>query len=58
MQAELNLARRRAHGIDKTERRICNIVVGVPITGDVEDIEEISPETEHMLLFPNVKVLE
>lgn len=58
MQAELNLPRWRTHGTDQTPRTVINPIVGVPIAGNVEDVEEIRPEAEDVLLFPHMEVFE
>ena len=50
MQAELNLPRWRTHGTDQPPRTVVDTTVGIPVAGNIEDIEEISPETENMLL--------
>ena len=57
MQAQLDLACRRAHAADLTEGGILHVVVGIPVAGDVEDVEEVSAETDD-LFTPDVKVLE
>lgn len=57
MQTELNLPRGRAHGTDQAPGTVVNPIVGVPIAGNVEDVEEIRPEAEYMLLLPQVEVL-
>ena len=58
VQAKLYLPGRRAHAVDQAETAVIYVVVGVPIAGDVEDVEKISAETEDMILFPAVKVFE
>lgn len=57
MQAELNLSRWRSHGTDQAKRTVVYTTVGVPVAGNVKDVEEVSAETEHMLLFPQMEVL-
>jgi hypothetical protein len=57
MQAELNLSRGRSHGTDQAKRTVVYTTVGVPVADNVEDVEEVGPETEDMLLFPQMEVL-
>src|SRR5579864_1808377 len=58
MQAELNLSRRRSHGTDQAPRTVVNTAVGVPVADNVEDVKEVGSESKHMLLVPQMEVLE
>ena len=57
MQAELYLPRGGAHAADLAEAAIANIIVWVSIAGNIENVEKISSEAEH-LFVPEVEVLE
>src|SRR5579863_1163794 len=58
MQAQLDLTRRGTNAGDLPEVAVLDVVVGVSVAGDVEDIEEVSAEAEHMLFLIQVKILE
>ena len=58
MQAELYLSWGRAYPADLTEIAVGYSVVGISVAGDVENIEEVGPEADHVLLAPDVEVLE
>src|SRR5579862_8846433 len=57
VQAQLHLARRGTNAGDLPEVTVLNVVIGISVAGDVEDIEEVSAETKYMLL-PDVEVFE
>lgn len=57
MQAELYLPRGGAYAADLAEAAIANIIVWVSIAGNIENVEKISSEAEH-LFVPEVEVLE
>src|SRR5579864_2301980 len=63
MQAQLNLPRRRTHAgyqPKAAQRRVrvevAYLVVGIPIAGDIEDVEKVSAESEHLPLAPQVEI--
>jgi hypothetical protein len=37
---------------------VLNRVIGVSVARNIENIEEVSPETKNMLLFPQMEVFE
>src|ERR1700685_41568 len=58
MQAELNLPRRRTHAADQAEAAVGYVVIRVSVARYIEDIEEVSPEAQHMRFTLQMKVLE
>jgi hypothetical protein len=58
VQAQLDLARRGTNAGDQTKAAVAYVVIGVSVARYVEDIEEVSPEAEHMIFLPQVKILE
>ena len=56
MQAKLNLPYTRTHVADLPEVAVGNSVIRVAVTGDIEEVEEISAETKHMLFAPRSDV--
>src|SRR5579862_6730871 len=57
MQAQLDLTRRGTNAGDLPEATVVYVVIGVPVAGDVEDVEKVGAKTEYML-FPDVEVFE
>ena len=57
MQTELYLSCRGTDASDLAKVAVCNRVIGVSITRDVENIEEVRAEADH-LLSPNMEVFE
>ena len=48
MQAQLYLARRRAHAADLTEVGVRHTVVRISVAGNVENVKEIRSETDYV----------
>src|SRR5579872_206646 len=46
-----------ANAANCTEVAVGDSVIRISVTGDVEEIEEVSPEAKDMLLTPQVEVL-
>ena len=57
MQTQLDLTCRRAHAADLTEAAVLNVVVRISVAGDIEDVEEVSAESDY-LFAPDVEVFE
>ena len=58
VQAELDLPRRRTDAADLAKITIGDSTVGIAVAGKVENIEEVSPEGEHIAFAPKMEVLE
>ena len=57
VQTELNMSFLGANAANCTEVAVGDSVIRISVTGDVEEIEEVSPEAKDMLLTPQVEVL-
>jgi hypothetical protein len=58
VQAELNVSFLGANAADCTEVAVTDPVVRISVTGDIEEIKEVSTEAQHAFLTPQVEVLE
>jgi hypothetical protein len=58
VQAELNVSLLGANAADGTEVTVTDPVVGISVTGNIEEIEEVSTEAQNALFTPQVEVLE
>ena len=58
MQANLDLSCRRTNAGYLSEVGVLNVVVGISITGNVEEVKEVGAKTKHMVLAPNVEFFE
>ena len=52
MQAELDMPFLGAHTADRPESRVRNSIIGIPVTGDIEKVEEVSTEAQNVSLTP------
>ena len=58
MQAKLDMPLLRTNAADRAEAGIRDVVIGIPIAGNIEEIEEVRTETDDVLLAKYVEVFE
>ena len=58
MQAELDMPLLGPDAADRPETRVRNIVIGVPVTGDIEKVEKVGTEAQNVSLTPQVEFFE